>query len=247
MHACVLALICALAGTGAASVVLGGPAAGPVSNHGRACVRGLVCAASVATLAAATTTGAVRLPLPTGLVPTHFAPIAPIAPIVPPSVRPRISRGVWASSVSGGNPGLDHLGLERPSAPMPVGPSPARVPGRRTPVAAGGGSHASATSTRRGDLTVLVWVSFFAAALVAGAAGIVHRVRTRPSGTTVFGRPTNEIDRWLASAELAATTTPPPVGTGPPDAAPGDGFDPTGAPDDDEDRSDRLAPGQIPR
>jgi hypothetical protein len=242
VHACVLALICALGGTGASSIALGGPAAEPVSNHGRACVPGVVCAPSVATAAAALITGSVRLPLPTGLVPTHFAPITPI---VRPSVRPRVSRGVRVSSVSGGNPGLDHLGLERPSPPMPVGPLPAPVPARRTIVAPGGGSHASATSTRRGDLTVLVWVSFFAAALVAGAAGIVHRVRTRPSGTTVFGRPTHEIDRWLASAELAATTTPPPVDTGPPDAAPGDGSDPTGDSGDD-DRSDGPAPGRIP-
>jgi hypothetical protein len=93
---------------------------------------------------------------------------------------------------------------------------------------------------------VVVWVSFFAAAILAGAASIVHRVRTRPSGTTVFGRPTHEIDRWLANAELAATTTPPPVDTGPPDAAAGEGSGPTADPDDG-DRSDRPAPGQIPR
>jgi hypothetical protein len=76
----------------------------------------------------------------------------------------------------------------------------------------------SRTSSTHGDLTMLVWVSFFAATLIAGAVGLVHRVRTRPSGTTVFGRPTHEIDQWLASAELAATTAPPPADAGPADA-----------------------------
>ena len=110
-----------------------------------------------------------------------------------------------------------------PSPPVLVGPGPARGAAPGLAGTLPGGTHAGTTSPL--NLTLLVWASFFAAAVIAGSLGVIHRVRTRPSGTTVFGRPTNEIDEWLARAELAATTTPPPVeadsGESAPDGRPG--------------------------
>jgi hypothetical protein len=78
------------------------------------------------------------------------------------------------------------------------------------------GVRSGASSFSHLPLTLLVWATFFAAVLIAGTVGLVRRIQTRRSGTTVFGRPAHDVDAWLARAELAAATTPPPVESPPP-------------------------------
>jgi hypothetical protein len=146
----------------------------------------------------------------TGPVPVHFAPIPRVS--AAPAARARRARTyVQYDEIA---PSSQPLRLESP--PPPVGPLPARPPVRSPSAGAPVLPRAVGAAPSSLNLTLLVWISFLVAAVAAGAVGIAHRVRTRPSGTNVFGRPTNEIDEWLASAELAATTAPAPVD---PDAA----------------------------
>jgi len=147
--------------------------------------------------------------VPTGLLPTGSAPI-PAVSKTPPARRTRaVPRPAGGVTSSGGEPAPPGLRFVRPSPPALVVPRPTRP---AVPALAGtppGSTRAGSSSHL--NLTLLVWVSFFAAAVIAGTAGLIHRVRTRPTGTTIFDRPTSGIDEWLAGAELAATTTPPPV------------------------------------
>lgn len=123
------------------------------------------------------------------------------------------------------------LRFQQPTPPALIGPRPARPPQAIPPSAPAAAARTHAGKSGSLDLTLLVWASFFAAAVIAGTAGLVHRIRTRPSGTNVFGRPTHEVDQWLASAEMAATTAPAPVDR-PADAPSTDGDDRTRTPDD---------------
>jgi hypothetical protein len=172
-----------------------------------------LCAAGVAPGAALGATGTAPAMQtrtgPAGLVPTGFAPI-PAVSAAPPARRtraaPRPSGGVVYFD---GDAATLRLRFVRPSPPALVGPRPARPPARGLAGTLPGGTHAGTSPPL--NLTLLVWASFFAAAVIAGTAGLIHRVRTRPSGTTIFGRPTSGIDEWLARTEPAATTTPPPV------------------------------------
>lgn len=116
------------------------------------------------------------------------------------------------------------LRFQQPTPPALIGPRPARPPQAIPPGAPPAVARTRAGTSGSLDLTLLVWASFFAAAVIAGTAGLVHRIRTRPSGTNVFGRPTHEVDQWLASAEMAATTAPAPVDQ-PADAPRPDGND----------------------
>lgn len=138
-------------------------------------------------------------------MPIHFAPIPRIS-ATPASPRRRRS---FARS-SGGESISQRLSLERPSPP-PVAPPPAPAPVRKAAPAPVGVARPSIASSSHPDLTLLVWISFLGAAIAAGAVGVAHRVRAKPTGTNVFGRPTDEIDEWLASAEFAATTAPAPL------------------------------------
>ena len=154
-------------------------------------------------------------PAPSGLVPANqFAPIPAVTP-APAATGTRRRAVVYSetggsSSSSSSVPTL-RLRFARPSPPPLVGPQPVPAPARTPAAPLPPVVRPGAASASHLDLTALVWGSFFAAAIIAGSLGLIHRIRTRPSGTTVFGRPTNEIDEWLASAELAATSAPAPV------------------------------------
>jgi hypothetical protein len=188
----------------------------------RAQALALVCALCAAGVAPGVALGAggKTFTTPPGTVPTGLAPPPiPAVSAAPPARRkpaaPRPSGGV---TTFGGEAAPLPLRFVRPSPPALVGPRTARPP---APALAGtppGATHAGSSSQL--NLNLLVWASFFAAAVIAGTAGLIHRVRTRPSPTTIFGRPTSEIDDWLARAELAATTTPPPVEAGSGESAP---------------------------
>jgi len=194
----------------------------------------LVCAVSAAgagPTAALGQTATATVPTtttPSGLVPTHFAPIPGVAKAPSARTAPVVSRRLRIAAASDDNLPRVTFRFERPSPPAFVGPAPARPPATLPASVPPSGIRSRAGTASPVDLTALVWVSFFAAAVIAGTFGVVYRIRRRPS--TAFGRPTDGIDDWLASAELAATRAPPPVAAGADDLTPGEGPDAAASP-----------------
>jgi hypothetical protein len=150
-------------------------------------------------------------PAPSGLVPAKRAAPTPARASAPASTVTRRPAAVYSQTGGGSTAPTLPLSFVRPSPPALVVPQPAGQPAPAPAPTLPPVLRPGAASASRFDLTALVWASFFAAAVIAVSLGIIHRIRTRPSGVSVFGRPTNEVDEWLASAELAATSAPAPV------------------------------------